>query len=310
MALKDRIPFGVSLPHRSPDMLDMAEVRHVAQRAEALGFRDLWVTENTLDHVNCFDPVVVLTYAAAVTTRIRLGCAVVVLPVQHPAMVAHQWSTLDYVSGGRATLAVGLGRAHHFHEFEVATAGRVGRFREQVAILRSLWTEERTSFAGRFYHLDGVRMAPKPVQIPHLPLWMGVGHPDAVRRAAVLADGWMGSGGSSIAEFGASVPILKDALAKAGRDPDTFPISKRVFMAVDDRPEVARASLDRWFKDVYFNPDGADASGIYGTREQVAEKLEALIAMGANHLLLNPVAGYGEQLEACAEIVGLSSKSH
>jgi hypothetical protein len=61
MALKDRIPFGVSLPHRSPDPIDIATVREVAQRAEALGFRDLWVTENTLDHVTCFDPVVVLT---------------------------------------------------------------------------------------------------------------------------------------------------------------------------------------------------------------------------------------------------------
>ncbi len=304
MALKDGIPFGVSLPHRSPDTLDMAEVRHVAQRAEALGFRDLWVTENTLDHVNCFDPVVVLAYAAAATTRIRLGCSVVVLPVQHPAMVAHQWSTLDYVSGGRATLAVGLGREHHFREFEVPTAGRVGRFREQVAILKSLWTQERTTLDGRFYHLDGVRMSPKPVQKPHLPLWMGVGHPDAVRRTASLADGWMGSGGSSIAEFAASVPILKAALVKAGRDPEAFPISKRVFLAVNERPDVARAELDRWFREVYFNPNGADASGIYGTRAQVKEKLEALIAMGANHLLLNPVSRYSEQLEDLAAIVG------
>src|SRR4051794_33721117 len=72
MALKDRIAFGMSLPHRSPDTIDMQAVHAVAQRAEALGFSDLWVTENTLDHVTCFDPVVVLTYAAAVTTRIRV----------------------------------------------------------------------------------------------------------------------------------------------------------------------------------------------------------------------------------------------
>jgi probable F420-dependent oxidoreductase len=305
MALKDRIPFGVSLPHRSPDVLDMETVRHVAQRAEALGFRDLWVTENTLDHVNCFDPVVVLTYAAAVTSRIRLGCAVVVLPVHSPLMVAHQWSTLDYVSGGRAVLAVGLGREHHFREFEVPEEGRVRRFREEVDIIKGLWTQPQVSYQGRFYHLDGVTMNPKPVQQSHPPLWMGVGHPNAVRRAATLADGWMGSGGSSIAEFGASVPILKEALAKAGRDPDTFPISKRVFMAVDDRPEVARAELHRWFSDVYHNPAGTDASGVYGTPEQVREKLEALIAMGANHLMLNPVSRYAEQLEAVAGIVGL-----
>ena len=81
MALKDKIAFGTALPHRSPEPIDMPAVVRVAQRAEALGFRDLWVTENTLDHVFCFDPVVVLTYAASVTTTIRLGASVVVLPV-------------------------------------------------------------------------------------------------------------------------------------------------------------------------------------------------------------------------------------
>src|SRR5712664_2800308 len=104
MALKDQIRFGVALPHRSPEAIDMAAVRHVAQRAEALGFSDLWVTENTLDHVFCFDPVVVLTYAAAVTTRIRVGVSVVVLPVRNPIHIAHEVATLVYASNGRAIL--------------------------------------------------------------------------------------------------------------------------------------------------------------------------------------------------------------
>lgn len=305
MALKDRIPFGIALPHRSPDPIAMTTVRTVVQRAEALGFQDLWVTENTLDHVTCFDPVVILTYAAAVTTRIRLGASVVVLAVHHPAMVAHQWATLDHVSNGRAILGVGLGREHHYREFEVPEAGRVARFREEIAIIKSLWTQQATDFDGRFYHLAGARMLPKPVQTPHLPLWMGVGHPNAVRRTAALADGWMGSGGSSIAEFAASVPILKEALAKAGRDPEAFPISKRVFMAIDPNPETARRELHRWFTEVYHNPAGTDASGIHGTAEQVREKLEALVGMGANHLLLNPVSRHEEQIEAVAEVVGL-----
>ena len=134
-----------------------------------------------------------------------------------------------------------------------------------------------------------------------------VGHPDAVRRAATLADGWMGSGGSSIAEFKASVPILKQALEAAGRDPAKFPASKRVFMAVDERPAVARRELERWFTDVYHNPPGTDASGIRGTPEQVRERLEDLVAAGANHLLLNPISRHAEQLEAVAELAGLNS---
>jgi probable F420-dependent oxidoreductase len=306
MALKDKIAFGVALPHRAPERIDIAAVRHVAQRAEALGFRDLWVTENTLDHVFCFDPVVVLTYAAAVTTRIRLGASVVVLAIHSPLMVAHQWASLDYVSNGRAILGVGLGREHHFRQFEVPEAGRVTRFREELELIRALWTEPKVTHQGRFYHLADATMAPKPVQQPHLPIWMGVGHPDAVRRAARLADGWMGSGGSRIADFAAAVPILREALEKAGRDPLKFPTSKRVFIAVDERAEVARAELLRWFTEVYRNPPGVDLCGIHGTPEQVRERLEEMIAMGANHLLLNPVSRYAEQLEALAEVVGLS----
>jgi probable F420-dependent oxidoreductase len=305
MALKYKIELGISLPHRSPEPIDMGELRRVAQRAEALGFRDLWVTENTLDHVFCFDPVVILTYAAAVTTKIRLGASVVVLPIHSPLMVAHQWACLDYVSQGRAILGVGLGRDHHYRQFEVPEEGRVRRFREEVELIKALWTEDKVTYRGAFYHLENETMAPKPVQKPRAPIWMGVGHPDAVRRAARLADGWMGSGGSRIADFAASVPILKAALEERGRDPAKFPISKRVFMAVDERPEVARADLLRWFTDVYRNPPGVDICGIHGTPEQVRERLEEMVAMGANHLLLNPVSRCAEQLEALAEVVGL-----
>jgi len=305
MALKDKIAFGVALPHRAPEAIDMGELRRVAQRAEALGFRDLWVTENTLDHVFCFDPIVVLTYAAAVTSKIRLGASVVVLQIHSPLMVAHQWACLDYASNGRAILGVGIGREHHYRQFEVPPEGRVSRFREELEVIRALWTEEKITYHGRFYNLENETMAPKPVQKPHLPIWMGVGHPDAVRRAARVADGWMGSGGSRIADFAASVPILKEALAANGRDPETFPISKRVFMSVHERADTARTELLRWFTEVYHNPPGTDHCGIHGTPEQVREQLEELASNGATHLLLNPVCRYTEQVEALAEVTGL-----
>jgi probable F420-dependent oxidoreductase len=305
VALKDMIPLGMSLPHRSPDKLAMTTVATVARRAEELGFRDLWVTENTIDQNTCFDPVVILTYAAAITSRIRVGASVVVLPIHSPLMVAHQWATLDFVSGGRAILAVGLGREHHYRDFQIPVAARVTRFREEVELIKALWSEDKVTYRGEMYQVENLSLATRPAQKPRPPLWMGVGHPNAVRRAARIADGWMGSGGSSIADFKASVPILQQELEKAGRDAAAFPISKRVFMAVDERPAVARAELDRWFTEVYHNPAGTDASGIHGTPEQVAERLEELVASGANHLLLNPVSRHAEQLEAIAELSGL-----
>jgi probable F420-dependent oxidoreductase len=305
MALKDEITFGMSLPHRSPEPIDMSVVRQVAQRSEALGFRDLWVTENTLDHVFSFDPVVILTHAAAITTSIRVGVSVAVLPVQNPIHVAHQFATLDYASNGRAILGVGLGRDQHYTEFQVPREHRIRRFREELELIKALWTEPKVSYRGTIYHLDTGAMSPRPVQKPHPPIWFGGGHPDALRRAAQMGDAWMGAGGSSNADFARAVPLLRAHLEKARRDPKTFPISKRVFLSVHERADVARSELNRWFTVVYRNPAGTDACGVHGTPEQVRERLEELAGNGASHLLLNPVARHAEHVDALASITGL-----
>ena len=305
MALKDKTAFGMSLPHRSPEPIDMNAVRQVAQRAEALGFRDLWVTENTLDHVFSFDPVVILTYAAAITTSIRVGVSVAVLPVQNPIHVAHQFATLDYASNGRAILGVGLGRDQHYTEFQVPREHRIRRFREEIELIKTLWTEAKVSYRGSIYRLDTGAMSPKPVQQPHPPIWFGGGHADALRRAAVMGDAWMGAGGSSNADFARAIPQLREHLEKARRDPKTFPISKRVFLSVHERADVARTELNRWFTVVYRNPAGTDACGVHGTPEQVRERLEELVSHGASHLLLNPIARYAEHIDALASVTGL-----
>jgi probable F420-dependent oxidoreductase len=306
MALKDTVRLGMSLPHRSPDRIEEAVVRQVAQRAEAVGFEDLWVTNNTVDATGCFDSLTVLTYAAALTSTIRLGVSVLVLPTYHPIHVAHQWATLDHLSGGRAILGVGLGRESELPPFGIPTERRVRRMTESIELIRALWTEPRVTYHGEIYQVESETIGTKPVQSPCPPIWIGASHPNAIRRAATISDGWMGSGGSTSAAFATSVPLLKQALADAGRDPATFPISKRVFLSVHERADVARAEVDRWYTDVYHNPSGTDTSGVHGTPEQVREQLEALAAHGATHLMLNPVARYTEQVEALAEIVGLA----
>ena len=306
MALKDRVALGMSLPHRSPDPIDVAAVRQVAQRAEALGFGDLWVTDNILDHAGCFNALTVLTYAAALTSTIRLGVSVLVLPVYHPVHVAHQVATLDYLSGGRAILGVGLGRDDDYPPFQVPRTGRVRRFTESVELIKALWTAPDVTYRGETFQVENATLGTKPVQAPRPPIWFGGHHPDAVRRAAALADGWMGAGGSSTAAFATHVPLLRAALEEGGRDPGTFPISKRVFLSVHERPEVAEAEVRRWFGEVYRNPSLTTEAGVYGTPEQVREQLEQIAAKGANHLLLNPVTRYAEQVEALAEIAGLS----
>ena len=300
------IPIGMSLPHRAPDPIEMTTVKRVAQRAEELGFSDLWVTENTLDWAFSFDPACILTYAAAVTTRIRLGVAVVVLPIHHPAFIAHQFATLDWISGGRAILGLGMGRDHHFEQFEIPMKERVRRLREGLGVMKAIWTQPKVDHEGEFWHMHGHEMKLKPVQKPHLPVWFGGDHPNAVRRAAQLADGWISAGAASWQAFSDSVKILREELEKNGRDPAKFPISKRAFLSVDENPKVAKAEMDRWYREVYRRPAGAAETDIYGTPEQVREKLEALVGAGANHLLVNPAGRYEEQVDALAQVVGLA----
>jgi probable F420-dependent oxidoreductase len=304
MALKDTMEFGFVLPCRSWEPIDVEHIGAVAKRADELGFRDLWVTENTIDESYSFDPAVVLGYAAALTNRIRLGVSVVVLPVHSPVHVAHAIATLDQVSHGRAILGVGLGRTNHYADFGVPVEHRVSRFLEGVEVIKHLWTQSHPEFHGDFYNVEhGIAL--KPVLKPHPPIWLGGAHPNTLPRAARIADGWMGAGGSSWQQLREAIPALHEALEKAGKDPKDFPISKRIFMSVDDNPEVAKRELYRWFTEVYSNPDGIDTHGFYGTPEQCREYIEEAQAMGATHLLLNPIQRYEEQLEALAEVVGL-----
>lgn len=305
MALKDLLSLGMVLPHRSPDPFSMDEVRHTAQRAEELGFADLWVTDNTLDHAYSLDPIVALTYAAAVTTRIRVGVSVLVLPLHHPVHVAHQMASLDFTSGGRAILGLGIGGAAHYHDFGVPTERRVRRFTESIDVIRALWQNDTTEYHGQIIDLPRSGFRLQPIQDPGPPIWLGGAAPAALTRAARIGDAWMGSGNSSVAAFGGHLRDVREALEREGRDPATFPTSKRIFMSVHEDASIARAELLRWFTEVYRNADALDASGVYGTPEHVRQRLEEIAAIGPSHLLLNPVTRFTEQVEALAEVAGL-----
>jgi probable F420-dependent oxidoreductase len=304
--LKDQMQLGTCLPHRSDAPIAVAEIGAVAQRAERLGFADLWVTENQLDHNYGLDALTILTHASALTSRIRLGVAVLVMGVHSPISVAHRVASLDYLSGGRVTLGIGIGRGNDYVDFQIPLQRRVRRFTESVALMQALWTQPDVTFEGEIFRLEGGLMAQKPVQKPYPPLWFGGSHPRALARAVAMADGWIGGGAQTTADFAQSVALLRSALDESGRDPATFAISKRVFVAIADRAGEARKAAQHWFDVVYRQPHLTDISGVYGTAEQVREQLAAIAATGATHLLLNPVSDYLAQVDALAEVTGLA----
>jgi alkanesulfonate monooxygenase SsuD/methylene tetrahydromethanopterin reductase-like flavin-dependent oxidoreductase (luciferase family) len=143
-------------------------------------------------------------------------------------------------------------------------------------------------------------MEPKPLQKPHPPLWFGAREPIALKRAVRHGDGWMGAGSSSSADFVKQVGEIRRFLDESKRDPATFALSKRVYLAIDDDRARAERRLRDWFGMRYKNADMATRVSVWGSVADCLDKLGELVRAGAQHLLLNPVFDEMEQLELLA----------
>ncbi len=281
--------------------VDVPKIRAYLGRVEDLGFESAWVVEQVLGSLTSLEPVELLTYAAACTSRIRLGPAVLLTPLRNPVHLAKSLATLDQLSGGRLIVGVGLGgNPKIYPAFGLDPARRVARFLEGLEVMRRLWTESRVTFTGDFYRLDGATMMPKPVQQPHPPLWFGAHHPDALRRTATLGAGFMGAGSASTVTFVEEMELLRRFCDEAGRDPTTLDVGTRVYVAIDRDRDRAGRRLTEWFGAFYGRPALAAETAVWGSVDQVAEGLRAVLAGGARLLMLNPVFDELEQLETLA----------
>jgi len=300
--------FGIAIPQVFLNgRADMALVRRTLQRAEELGYDSAWVQDQVASDVPLLESVSLMCYAAAVTERLKLGVSVIVLPIRNAPQLAKDIGTLDHMSGGRAILGVGLGPVfagdNYFQIFGTKANEALRRFNESVRIMKSLWTETKTNIDGEFYTLHNTGMEPKPIQKPHPPLWFGGQHPNALRRAVRVADGYMGAGPTTTGDFGRNVEHLRRFMDEAGRDPATFPLSKRVYLAVDDDAARAKRGLDEFFTARYpwmidANPNYVADTCVWGSADRVAEGLSEVLANGAGMIVLNPLWDFVEQIEA------------
>jgi probable F420-dependent oxidoreductase len=305
--VEPRISVGLPqlLHDEEPDV-----VLRYAVRAEELGFARLWsldpVPGGATARAPLLDGLHLLTTAAAVTGAIGLGIAVIVLPARNPALLAKELATIDRLSGGRLIVGVGVGRKEPTAAgLGLPTGSRARRLREGVEVLRALWSDGEAAYDGEFYRFAGVPLEPKPVQRPGPPVWFGAGSPPALRRAARIGDGWLGAGSSASAEFPDQVRILVGALREAGREPDAFPIGKRVYIAVEDTEHGARERLTPILDGMYGAPGLTERVAVCGPPDACAEQLRHLVAAGARELLLTPMYGYPKQLEALATVAAL-----
>jgi probable F420-dependent oxidoreductase len=293
------MPVGIEIPQvRTTAAPDAAELSDWFRQVEEAGFHSAWAMESQLVAASALEPFSVLAFAAGQTRTLRLGIAVAVLALHQPVRLARQVATIDRLSSGGVTLGVGVGAPGlPFDAFGISSRERAPRFEEYLHVMRRLWTEPQVDFEGRFVTLRHATLEPKPVQDP-LPVWFGAGSPPALKRAARLADGWIGAGSSPSSAFPGQVEQLREHLEAEGRDPDSFPMAKRAYVAID-RPQDEVAA---WFRAVYGGGIAPEVA-ITGSAEQVVDGLRELHEAGAELLVVAPVGDDRPQLDLIVEHV-------
>jgi probable F420-dependent oxidoreductase len=241
--------------------------------AEQLGFDSVWITEHHFVE-DGYTPSV-LTIAAAIaarTSRIRIGTWVLLLPLHNALRVAEDAATVDILSNGRLDLGMGLGyRVEEFAAFGVDRRQRGRIMDEGVELIRRAWTEDRVTFAGRFYNVRDLNVTPKPVQRPHPPLWLAARGEVPARRAARFRAGLLHLGPPAVYESYAA------ALRDDGVDPSTMPVLASRSCIVSDDPDRTWAAIrdhDHYASSLYRTWYG-EAADLPGDAEWLRTPVEA-----------------------------------
>jgi probable F420-dependent oxidoreductase len=269
---------------------------------EGVGFDSLWVQEQMLGKDPSLEPLNSLAFAAAVSSRVRLGTATVVGPLRDPVLLAKVTATVDRLSAGRLILGLSIGEVAQIYEaIGVDMAHRGRRLDEMVDVLVGLWTQAEATHHGNFWHFDDAPMEPKPVQNPHPEIWFGGHSRVALRRVARAGSGWIGAGGSSVSDFAQGEAILSEELEAAGRSREEVTVAKKLYVAISDRPDEARRRLEDWFCVHWlssFDPKAmASRVGVAGDAEMVASTISETVESGADLVILNPVYDEADQAE-------------
>jgi alkanesulfonate monooxygenase SsuD/methylene tetrahydromethanopterin reductase-like flavin-dependent oxidoreductase (luciferase family) len=305
--------FAIAIPQIYADgSFSPDAFRSYFARVEELGvYESAWAQESPLSPSPQLAPLETMTYAAACTTSLRLGCTVFVTTLHSPVHLAKAIASLDQMSSGRVEVGVGSGGPRRpFSAFGLSNDRYVARFTEGLALMKELWTSPSVTFDGEFFRLSGAAMEPKPFQKPYPRLWFGGSAEAAVRRGVRLCDGFFGAGSSPTEAFAAQVAVVRDALASSGRSPGfgpgEFPIAKRIYIGIDaaDGPR-ARARMNAALAAMYGQRlPTIEAAAVTGTVAECVAGARAVIDAGAEMILFTPLYDLTEHMEQiAAEII-------
>ena len=263
---------GIHLPHIGRKAGPEA-IRRTAEHAEALGFDDVWVSEHIIvprdapypPSPKFWDPVLTLTWAAAATSRVRLGTSVLVLPLRHPLPLAKELATLQNLSGGRLILGAGVGWLEaEFDALGVPFRERGRRMDEGIAMMQAVWTQNPVTFEAKWIPAKITDMRAQPMPVAPIPIWVGGGSDAAIRRALRL-DGWHGS---RVSPDNAADIVRRLRAERPGPD---FTVSLRIScgaQTVGDMADVLRRYRDAGIDHIMAAPDDRELDSYLDTAEK------------------------------------------
>jgi probable F420-dependent oxidoreductase len=279
---------GFAVPQFGPDAGPDA-LLEAARLAEELGYDSLWVIERLLYPLNpkapypatadgslplpyrrSLDPLAILAYLAAATSRVRIGTSIINLPYHNPVLLARELGTIDVLSQGRLDIGLGVGWSpDEFEAVGVPMQNRGQRAEEALQVLEAIWRDNPVEFEGRYFRVPQSSFDLKPVQKPRPPIYMAAYTPATMNRVARLADGWIPSG-VPIGAMEQMFSVIKQGAAEAGRDPSGLKL-------------IVLANVE-----VHPTPLGNERPIFVGSAEQIEEDICATQRLGAEELIFNP----------------------
>jgi probable F420-dependent oxidoreductase len=274
---------------------------------EATVFDSLWVGGHVASRNPSPEAMVGLARLAALTERVTIGTAILLLPLYPPALVAKQIADLDRVSGGRVALGVGVGGEYpeEFRAMHVPIEERGRRTDEMIPLLRRLWTAEAVTHDGRYYAMADVRIHPAPAQRGGPPIIVAGRKEPAMRRAAAMGDGWFPYLYSP-RRYAESVETITRVSASAGRDLTGFQWCVWVFVNIAQDGDAAREAAARTLGGTYDHDFGAMIDGVAaaGTSAEVTAKLCEFRDAGARHFVFAPATAGEDPRPVLDRLVG------
>jgi F420-dependent oxidoreductase-like protein len=292
------VEFGIQT---APQHVSFPDLLAVWQLVEREGFDHAWTFDHFIPIFSnplgpCLEGWTTLTALMAQVPRLRAGTLVTGNSYRHPALLANMAATLDVISGGRLEMGIGAGwwemeyKAYGFDFPPVAQ--RIRALEESVQVMKALWTEPRANFAGRHYTITDALCEPKPVQKPHIPIWVGGSGPQlTLRVVARHADGW----NTFLApreDYQLLLGALERHCEKASRDPSTVRKSLAASLVIDSDPAKLDAKLAEVGRQRNMTPDQVRGRTLVGTPGDIAGQILGLAEQGVDHVILSVRAPY------------------